>query len=83
MQLSASFYYYNSRQTLTRRKLTTIVFNCWGKKRVTDRLASLAVFGLFALSPHCGIWYQAKLLPSFTRRKTFSNQEKIKKKNTE
>ena len=50
MQLSASFYYYNSRQTLTRRKLTTIVFNCWGKKRVTARLASLAVFSLFALS---------------------------------
>ena len=24
--------------------------NCWGKKRVTARLASLAVFGLFALS---------------------------------
>ena len=35
---------------LARRKLTTIVFNCWGKKRVTARLASLALFGLFALS---------------------------------
>ena len=33
--------------------------------------------------PHYGTWYQAKLLLSFTRRKTFSSQEKLKKKNTE